>query len=269
MKKLSVEQLRVLQLDMLDYIDTICRENNIKYQLGFGSLIGAVRHKGFIPWDDDIDLCMYRDDYEKLAKIIEAKKDERYKVMNFKNTDWYFQNFMVVVDKKTLIKSRVTKKNIDTNVFIDVFVIDKFDDLKVVEKTYKEFALEMLSVHKLKYIFHKDSKLKDIARFITWCLVYFISPKYYAKKIRKLIAEYRNDDGKFEGILGQDKGKYKNVFPNGTFEELIEMPFENKLYPVPKNYDLILKQLYGDYMQEPSEETKILNSHMLDAYEIE
>lgn len=269
MKKITDEEVRVRQLEILDFIDTVCKENNIAYQLGFGTLIGAVRHQGFIPWDDDIDLCLYREDYIRLAQAIKAKNDPRFQIMDYENTDWYFQNFMVVVDKSSIMYQKETRLKNHVHIFVDIFVIDQFDDLKVVEKTYTQFALKSLRIYKIKRIFHKDNILKDIARFITWCGVSFVPPRHFTLKHEKLIKAYTAQNGHYEGILGQDKGKYKNVFPNGTFKPIIYLPFENKLYPVPANYHDILTQLYGDYMQVPSEDEKIQASHNIEAYEVE
>ncbi|KXB58205.1 hypothetical protein HMPREF1871_00593 [Gemelliphila asaccharolytica] len=82
MKKLTLEELREVQIGILKYIDKVCKENNLTYFLNYGSLIGAVRHKGFIPWDDDVDISMPREDYEKFIKICENKKNDKYEVWN-------------------------------------------------------------------------------------------------------------------------------------------------------------------------------------------
>lgn len=109
MKQLTKEELQGSQLGILSYIDKICKENNIKYFIHYGSMLGAVRHKGFIPWDDDIDIGMYREDYERLKAAVINDRNERYGIFDKDTCDWYFQNFMVVVDKDTVIKNHVTR----------------------------------------------------------------------------------------------------------------------------------------------------------------
>ena len=123
MKQLTKEELQGSQLGILSYIDKICKENNIKYFIHYGSMLGAVRHKGFIPWDDDIDIGMYREDYERLKAAVINDRNERYGIFDKDTCDWYFQNFMVVVDKDTVIKNHVTRKPHDTSVFVDVLSI--------------------------------------------------------------------------------------------------------------------------------------------------
>ena len=128
LKKIPPEEVKQIELNLLKEITSFCDENNLKYTLDSGTLIGALRHKGFIPWDDDIDIGMYREDYERLKAAVINDRNERYGIFDKDTCDWYFQNFMVVVDKDTVIKNHVTRKPHDTSVFVDVFPIDRFND---------------------------------------------------------------------------------------------------------------------------------------------
>ena len=100
---LSKEELKNSQMNILKFIDRVCKENDISYFVNYGTLLGAIRHKGFIPWDDDIDICLYREDYERFLNVVKELKDERYKVLDYDSSDWYFQNFAVILDDWTVV----------------------------------------------------------------------------------------------------------------------------------------------------------------------
>ena len=98
MNLMSKEEIKEHQLEILDFIDDICKKNNIPYFLSYGSMLGAVRHKGMIPWDDDIDISLYREDYNKLIDSINKSNHPKYKVLDYNNSDWYFHNFAAIID---------------------------------------------------------------------------------------------------------------------------------------------------------------------------
>ena len=97
MKKLSNDEVKQVELDILSYVDRFCREHNLKYIINYGTLIGAVRHGGFIPWDDDIDISMPRDDYEML--ITKFPQNGRYKILDYRSDNNYYNNFIKIIDK--------------------------------------------------------------------------------------------------------------------------------------------------------------------------
>lgn len=266
MEQLTKKELQKSQLGILKYIDRVCKENKIKYFIHYGSMLGAVRHQGFIPWDDDIDIGMYREDYETLRKIILEEQNERYGILDKDTSDWYFQNFMVVIDKNTVIKNHVTQKPHDTSVFVDVFPIDRFDDTKVIKKAHLLVTLRQICYIKKKYIQYADSKIKDFCRKTVWYLLRGVNPRYFTYKIDKLITKYSLPNGKYEAAIGVGKDGMKEVFPSGTFENLVEVPFEDMNVPIPEKYDLFLTQFYGNYMQKPSDEEIAYKSHLLKAY---
>lgn len=263
MKKIDRTELKKIQLDILKFIDYICRKNNIKYFVNYGTLLGAVRHKGFIPWDDDIDISMYREDYSKLINAIKEENSEQYDILSYENSDWYFNNFLVVIDKTTVIPDNFKKRRKDTSVFVDVFPIDRFNDPSIFKKIKLYNFLRRCSQYKKEYIINNDTKLKDFCRTVIWYILYFSNPKYFAKKIENIIQNHTNNNGEFEAFLGM--GDVKEIFKAGTFDELIELDFEDLKISAPKNYDYILKNLYGDYMKLPAEEERT-SPHEFEAY---
>ncbi|MCK6127996.1 LicD family protein [Streptococcus halitosis] len=266
MRKLSIEEAKKLELDILDFIDSFCKEHGINYCINYGTLIGAIRHKGFIPWDDDIDLSMTRENYEKFIQLF-SEKQSRYKLLSLETDDQYFNNFIKIVDPTTKIIDTRNTKTYDSGVFIDIFPMDTFNDTKVVDVCYKLESFKLLSFSKYKNIVYGDSKLKDLIRTLFWLLLRPVSPRFFANQIEKQIQRYRVENGKYIAFI-PSKAKEKEIFPRDMFDEPIETPFEHLVLPAPKHFDTVLKQFYDDYMTVPPKEKQIY-IHEFEAYKLE
>ena len=266
MRKLSIEEAKKIELDILDFIDSFCKEHGINYCINYGTLIGAIRHKGFIPWDDDIDLSMTRENYERFIQLF-SEKQSRYQMLSLETDDQYFNNFIKIVDPTTKIIDTRNTKTYDSGVFIDIFPMDTFNDTKVVDICYKLESFKLLSFSKHKNIVYGDSKLKDLIRTLFWLLLRPVSPRFFANQIEKQIQKYRVKDGKYIAFI-PSKAKEKEIFPRDMFDELIETPFEHLVLPAPKRFDIVLKQFYDDYMTVPPKEKQIY-SHEFEAYKLE
>lgn len=186
MKQLTVEDAKQIELEILDYIDTLCKKHNINYIINYGTLIGAVRHEGFIPWDDDIDLSMPREDYQRFINIFQKEKS-KYELLSLETDKNYFNNFIKITDSTTKIIDTRNTKTYESGIFIDIFPMDRFDDPKVIDTCYKLESFKLLSFSKHKNIVYKDSLLKDWIRTAFWLLLRPVSPRYFANKIEKEI----------------------------------------------------------------------------------
>ncbi|KXB47780.1 hypothetical protein HMPREF3188_00373 [Tissierellia bacterium KA00581] len=268
MKKeyLSMQEIKKIELDILKYIHNFCIKNNIKYFINYGTLLGAIRHKGFIPWDDDIDIMMPRDEYEKFINLF-SKDDSIYKIVSMDSNKQYFNNFIKVINSRTKIEDEKNYKTYECGIFIDIFPYDKFNDFNIVNKTYNLESFKLLTISKKHNIQYGDSKIKDLIRLIFWIILRPFSARFFAKKIDKIIKKKTDKNGKYVGVLGE-KLKEKAVFNYDIFNELIEVDFENNKFFAPKEYDKILSQYYGDYMKFPPVE-KQKYSHEIKAYFID
>lgn len=210
---------------------------------------------------------MFRKDYEKFIDLF-SKDDGIYKILSLETNDKYYNNFIKVINSKTKIEDERNYKTYDSGIFIDIFPMDFFDNLSIVEKTYKFESFKLLSFSKKENIQYGDSKLKDFIRLFLWAILKPVSPRIFAKKIKKLVDVNVKDNGKYLGLVGCSKWKYDDVFDYNPFDELIELEFENYKFFAPKKYDEVLKKYYGDYMEFPSVEKRVY-PHEIKAYYID
>lgn len=266
MKPLSMDEAKQIELDILAFIDSFCKKHEIQYFINYGTLIGAVRHQGFIPWDDDIDVSMPREDYERFIQLFQ-KENTPYKLLSLDTDDKYYNNFIKIIDSRTTILDTRNTKTYHSGIFIDVFPMDTFDDLTVIERCYKLESFKLLSFSKHKNIVYKDNPIKDLIRTFFWLLLRPVSPRFFTSQIEKQIQKYSIKNGKYIAFI-PSKFKEKEVFDREMFNETIDIDFEHLKLPAPKEFETILKQYYGDYMTLPPEEKRVY-SHEFHAYKLE
>lgn len=259
----KIEDIKTIQniaLKILIYIDEICRKNNIKYTLAGGTMLGAVRHKGFIPWDDDIDIAMPREDYEKFLKIMDedSKTNTQFKCLHFgENFPNYFYRFAKVVDLSTHLTESTCITNPDMGIFVDVFPADGIPVKRqkhILEKS--KFYAHMLTWSASKSI---PIKVKSYKRFFRMCITPFAKLfgwKYWWKKHENFVRKYKMNDFEYSVLYSGAWGE-KEIFPTKFFDNLIELEFENHKFYAFKEYDKHLTHMYGDYMQLPPVEKRV------------
>lgn len=259
MIKLSNTELKKAQKIMiiiLQEIDKICTENNIKYWLDSGSLIGAVRHKGFIPWDDDLDIGMLREDYNRFLKLAEDKLNSCFFLQSEFNEREYANPFAKIMIKNTLWVESMTQKAIKRNcIFVDIFPYDKIPQNIILQKiaVAKHYILNNAILMKCNYPCDKSKTIKSrFFVFLGHLYSFIFSLDKLKKKRLKLHTKYNNLKQKFY-ITKYGGNFYKNQNPISSYEDIILCKFENFLFPIPKEYDSILTNLYGDYLKLPPE----------------
>ena len=225
--------------------------------MSYGSLIGAVRHKGFIPWDDDMDICMLRDDYEKLQDYMIAHPDERYELMSYKNNVNYVYPFMKVQDNHTYLVEEDVRIDSDMGIYVDIFPVDGYeDDQAFKDKMTKIIKKRQLSCYTFKGITNSKSVVNSIIRYISVIIFYFTNTNKYVAQIDELAKSRKVEDYELvDYVIYKDMNK--PVWKREWLEQVESGSFEGKEFMIPKHYHEILTSDYGDYMQLPPVEQRV------------
>lgn len=263
MRKIEEEELKELQLDILNDVHVFCINNDIKYSLSFGSLLGAIRHKGYIPWDDDIDIMMPREDYERFIKTY---RHENFKIATSSTMPDYFHPYAKVYNTQTIVQEFVENKS-SYGINIDVFPIDKMpDDNFSLKKMFyvKKFLnliynLKMVSTNKNRSFF------KNCILAISHILLSPIKMNVLVNKMECISKKYSNIETCRSGIFTPADNTFNSITDNNVFEEYTEVKFEGMSFYIVKDYDSLLHAFYGDYMKLPPVEKRITH-HSFDAW---
>ena len=252
-------RLQNIELDMLKIVDSICQSLNIQYFLIGGTLLGAVRHKGFIPWDDDIDIGMLRPDYDRFIKEgPQILPDHLF--LQCRETERFYPHIFTKIRNCETTFIEKTVKNIKMNhgVFIDVFPFDYYPDKKI-KKCFLSLKLFVLS-DAISRIFFVNRKKQSFFRKIIRFFSTLIFPDYTkaVSKRNKLISSQKKSSliRNYGGAWGK-----KEIFPASYFKEFCKMPYENYDFWVPKMYHEILTQMYDDYMTPPPVEKRVAHHY--------
>ena len=258
MQQLSIEEIRKIQIGMLEYFNKYCEEHSLKYSLCGGSLLGAIRHGGYIPWDDDIDVMMPREDYMKLKDL--GRINERYIFKSPYEPDTnYPYSSIKMCDLTTELIEENTTKRIKSNVYIDIFPIDGLpNSRKKCERYFKRMKRRDLLFYSLR-IAKYNRMYGSCLHKLLWTYIDYISHIIDATKIIEktaIIAQrYKFDTSEYIGNVtcsgyGIKERMKKEIFDIGTTE------FEGKRFKAIKGYDVYLKNLYGNYMELPPKEKR-------------
>lgn len=254
---ISSEEMKANQLKILQYINDFCSDNNITYFLFYGSLIGAVRHKGIIPWDDDIDICMNRQDYNNFVNTF-PRNSTNYVYIREQSIDPEFPfYYSKICLNNTHAYEPIDNRDYDVGISIDLFPLDF-----VPNSFYKRIKQKaIIKLNRIKLIPHTIDTKCNRNLFKKFCisLLNFIFRKpayFYINNIRKCITTIRTDECEYVTEVMTPYGK-KAIFPKEWFQSYILHSFEGMMIPIPVEYNRILTQLYGDYMSPPPVEQQI------------
>ena len=258
--KLSQEDLRQLQLielEMIVEVDRICKKYNIQYSLDGGTLLGAVRHKGFIPWDDDADVIFTRKEYAKFYKACKQDLDtSRFFLQEYRTDPYYRWGYAKLRRKDTeFIRLNQEAMRYKTGVCIDVFVNDNVPDNIVARKLYYalNFCIRKVLYSELGKTQENNWMLRQLYK------VLFFIPRDPMFKLRNIFASMCNKHDtelKSHLLYPYPKKESKYGMPSECFEEYIDMEFEGMKFKVFKQYDRYLRLLYGNYMELPPVEKR-------------
>lgn len=254
-----LKHLQSLELMILKDFIKICEENDLTYYMYAGSLLGAIRHNGFIPWDDDLDVIMFRDDFEKFKKIFNSPND-KYKLLSIETEKDYFHLLSKLMLNNTKFEEKwVNQVDFNIGINIDIFVLDDLSD----NKLKRSFQLKKSFLYN-KLLIMSKIKLDDlpfITKVITHVGYYIlnlfrIKPSTINKKCLSFLKKYKNPNAEYVFDISANANEYPQIFRKSDFESIKRIKFEDIEVNVPANYDYILKSLYGDYMQLPPKEDR-------------
>jgi len=258
MRAIDLDELRSIQLDLLQKTAEFCEKNGLRYFLCGGTLIGAIRHKGFIPWDDDIDIAMPRPDYDQFVKTFN-QSENYYRVVNLDTNPDYAYCFAKVYDNRTIM-NELHYPGDTFGVYIDVFPADGVKHVKQIKKIM--LLHKFLNTKKANY-FHRTISKKIINTFGKVLLLPFSAHKiatWMDKEARKNKFGSVPMAGVIANPLGIGEMVDKSVFDSDVYRE-----FEGHEFRVPIGYDTWLRSIYGDYMQLPPVEHRVTH-HTFEAW---
>lgn len=253
----ELKQLQAVNLNMAEYFVQFCEEKHLLCYLCGGGCIGAVRHKGFIPWDDDLDFFMPRRDYEKLTRLWNNEK-ERYFLSRASAVYVDRNQFITIRDPDTtMIKPYQKDLDIVHGVNLDVFPIDGYPKRKI-ERFMQVIWANIYSLFCTEQTPSKHGKMLKIGSQLLLGIVRSRSWRYRIWKFaEQKMSCFEIKDCKNITELCAGPGYMKNCYPKEAFASAIWTEFEHIKLPIPVGYDAYLRIAFGDYMQMPPEEKRI------------
>ncbi len=264
-KEKALEQIKELQkivMDMLLDISKVCREAGLRFYMAEGSLIGAIRHNGFIPWDDDVDIAMPREDYEKFLEIAQSMLGERYKIQHSTTVKNYWSPFIkvrLITDDPKFRQMHIAHLTEDNGPVVDIFPLDSVPKKTSLSQRINRKKIGLyrgMITRKLGCLPHNT--LSSAAAYF---LSRFFTLSTLHRRLGKLHVKYNSPDNKYIVNWASYYSLEKETFPREAFGEPMFVPFEEHEMPVPTDYDTVLKTIYGDYMTPPPEDKRVIKHH--------
>lgn len=255
----TLKKLRKVQLEILSEIDRICKKNKIEYFLVYGTLLGAVRHKGFIPWDDDLDIGMTRENYDKFMRICFNDLDDKYYLHCLETDKNYYLPFAKVRKNNTTFdEENISNFKTHKGIYVDIFPFDK------IKKNTIFTRLQVITIRTIvetvflkKKIYEKSSQCRHP---LYSKILSIFSCKFLFKFQNNLIKLLSDETGEYYASFLGSYAFHKEYFLKEKLFPLTYLEFEGRKYPTFKNYDEYLTTVYGDYMTLPPKEKRANHS---------
>lgn len=250
----DLQHLQKVILDIIKDIDTLCKENGIIYYLEGGSCIGAIRHNGFIPWDDDLDIVMDSANYDKFVKVCKETLDPTKYYLQEGYVDW-----PMPYSKLKLLGTVFEEPNMyydsleHRGIFVDVFRLENVSNIRICQ-IWQYFCAEVLLCYCLSQRgFRGASVKKNLFIIASFPLKNRIIRNFFKKQVER----YRTKSTDYVGMFG---GRYRlksSIYRRSDYIKPIMVPFEDTELPIPSGYDAILTQIFGDYMTPPPTDQQV------------
>lgn len=256
-------KLHNCQLIIAREIKRICDKHNIRYFIIAGTLLGAVRHGGFIPWDDDMDVGMLREDYEKFLKVAKTELGEEFFLQTPETDKNYGLPFAKILLNGTVLVEATAGSNAKKGIFVDVFPFDVAPENEADRENHnkKTYFYKRLLLAKLNYnVCAKNDYVKRAVYFVLKIMSAFYSHDKLVKKLESEITRYNNSKTEDIVNIGGAYGYKKETIKADWVRDTVEIPFEDMTISAPVDYIKYLETFYGDYMTPPPED-KRYNRH--------
>lgn len=259
-KLLSQDEIKKAEVDILLMMDEFCRLHKLRYILAYGTLLGAVRHRGFIPWDDDIDIAMPRSDYDKFITLALNGNTPAGCCVQATQLDGFSQSFAKVINPRVRVESGRNNGSVKEWLWIDVFPVDGLPESAKARKRlyFKAKVLGTLSIVSQLNPEYRSTFLMRAATVVFSPLAKRTNLSQWASMaLDKLARRYQFGSTSFAGLIGWGFGE-REAFPTSYFTDITRLSFEGHFFSAPSKYDDMLKSWYGpDYMQLPPEDKRV------------
>lgn len=251
----QLRKLQLTQLEILKVIDRICREHGISYSLYAGTLLGAVRHQGFIPWDDDLDICMSRSEYNRFLKVWEQTQHDGYMLQNKENSPDFTQSFSKIRKLDTTYRMKVDLgREYYQGIFVDIFPIDRIPEGKMAQRLFRLQCM-LYQLYTREFVPPKSSTaVKTVSQAIL-----LLTPEKCRPALREKLLERitrHADDKALPAIAIETMGTLHTLYPADMLDDYVCLPFEDGRFQCFAAWDEHLKRKFGNYMQLPPEEER-------------
>lgn len=256
----QLRKLQLAQLEILKLIDQLCRENDIKYSLYAGTLLGAARHKGFIPWDDDLDICMERSEYNRFIKVWEMNHPKGHILQNKENSPKFSQSFTKIrKEHTTFLQYEWERNQYHTGIFVDIFPIDRFPKGKLNKKLFK-FKCMLYQLYTREFV---PSKAGSMTKLISSFLLNAVPTKKRPLVREKLLDTIirNNSDRSLKIAAIETMASLKVEYPADMLDSYTYIEFEDGEFMCFSDWDTHLKCKFKDYMTLPPEEEREWRHH--------
>lgn len=255
-----LRRLQLTQLAIMKDIDAFCRKHDIRYSLYAGTLLGAVRHQGFIPWDDDLDICMPRADYDRFITLWSKEGNPRYLLQNKENTPGFTQSFTKIRKYDSDFYTNYDKfvfrhgKPYHTGIFVDIFPVDRLPHRMISGKMFMaELMLYQLMVHE----FIPDNA-SAVVRMGTAAILKLTTPNMRRRLRHILLAHLcrNSNDRTMRMVTTETLDAARQIYSSSLFDRYTELPFEDCRFRCIEDWDQMLRVKFGNYLQLPPEEER-------------
>lgn len=258
----TLEHIKSVELMILKDFIRICDDNDIEYYLIYGTQIGAIRHQGFIPWDDDVDVIMFRKDYEKFLKVMEENPNDKYTIFDSRYDEEYFFQFgRMSLNGTYWAEYWDNQVSFKLGIHIDLFILDHLPDNAIKRKLFIQrcyYLARLYSISVLKFDNYSPAVNLVLNTVHKMLNVIRLNPKHFQKKLYKLFRKYESDSGNYVTDLTLIE---KVTFKREDYKPPKKSKFEDIEANIPNNDYNTLTPIYGDYMEIPPEEKRV--AHIL------